>query len=446
MNVMRYRFAVQILLGFWLGFGSAICGAGQGGYRHVALAEPGWAQWRGPRRDGISDENGLLAEWPKDGPKLIWQAGNLGRGYSAPIITGGRIYLTGDVGDELWIFALDMEGRVLWQTANGRSWKGPYPGSRAACIVHGGRLYNMNAHGRLVCLDARTGKELWSANVLDQFEARNIEWAISECPVVDGGKVLVTAGGAKALMAAFDAVSGKLLWTTPPLLLGPSKSPNFGRVSEPEGEADPPSYVSPLLFSLNGRRVAAGCSQRHGFGVDVETGQLLWTFPIKTRYKVIAGTPVLAGDAIFVTAPDTEDRGLYRLRSENGAVQVEKLWQGELDTCHGGQVAIDGRLYGSYYRRQKGWACLDLKNGQTLYETRELAMGSVLYADGRLYVLSQEGEAALLKPGESGFEIVGRFRLTPNRVNDAWTHPVIWEGRLYLRYHESLRCFDVKRR
>lgn len=411
--------------------------------RLIASPEPGWPQWRGRRRDGVCDETGLLPQWPEGGPKLLWTASGLGRGYSAPIITGGRIFLAGDVGDVLKIFALDLQGRLLWQATNGQAWHGPYPGARASCTFSAGRLYHLNAHGRLACLDAATGAELWAVNVLERFQGKNIMWALSENLLVDGVRVWVTAGGARALMAALDTRTGATVWATEPLRLGRSEPPAHQRVAEPAGEPDSASYASPILFELGGRRHVVNCSLRHVFGVDADTGRLLWSRPMPTRYEVIVSTPVLVGDAVFVTAPDCQAKGLYRIEPRAGTVHIQPVWTGGMDTCQGGVVLWNGRLYGSWYRNRRGWACVDARTGALLCDFKGLDSGSVLCADGRLYCLSQEGEMALLKPTADGLEFAGRFRLVPRRVSDAWTHPVIHQGRLYLRYHETLYCYDI---
>lgn len=414
--------------------------------RLVTSSEPGWPQWRGPRRDGICDETGLLLNWPEGGPRLLWKTNGLGGGYSAPILTGGRLFLAGDVGEELRIFALDFLGRRLWQATNGEFWKEPFPGSRASCTVHGGRLFHLNAHGRLACLDPATGREHWAVNVLERFGGKNITWALSECLLVDGPRVIVTPGGEKALMAALDVRTGETVWTTEPLRGGASPSAAHQRVEDPAGVADNASYSSPILFTQDGRRQLVSCSLRHVFGVDAETGKLLWTHPMRTRHQVIAMAPVLVNGGVFVTAPDTPDAALLRIRFEGDGVVVEQPWITRLDTCHGGVVVKDGALYGSWYRARKGWACVDGATGEVRYETDAIAKGSVLYADGRLYCLAEDGEMCLVKPTASGFEFNGRFRLVPERKSDVWTHPVIHEGRLYLRYHETLFCYDVQAR
>jgi outer membrane protein assembly factor BamB len=414
--------------------------------RLIASPEPDWPQWRGPNRDGVSPETGLLQQWPEDGAKLLWKASGLGRGYCAPIVVGNRIYLTGDVGDELHIFALDLQGQRVWQTQNGRAWTGPYPGARASCTYSESRLYHLNAHGRVACLDTATGAELWAVDVLARFGGRNITWALSECLLVDGPRVIVTAGGTNALLAALDKKTGATVWSSKPLFLGTLDDPARKRLAEPAGEVDRASYASPILFKLGDRRHLVNCSLRHVFGADADTGELLWTRPLPTRYSVITATPVLVGDAVFVTAPDGEGGALYRIHPQGTRVHIETVWTTKLDTCQGGFVHRDGALYGSWYRQEKGWVCLDARTGAVRYQTQDLAKGSVLYADGHLYCLSEEGEMALLKPTPQGFEFAGRFRLVPERTRDAWTHPVILNHRLYLRFHDTLFCYDIRRK
>lgn len=411
--------------------------------RLIASPEPGWPQWRGPRRDGLCDETGLLAKWPPAGPQKLWQTGGMGRGYSAPIIANDRIYLTGDVGDELHVIALDLNGRRVWQAKNGRAWRTPYPGARASCTYRDGRLYHLNAHGRVTCLDAASGRELWAVELFDRFGGRNITWALSENLLVDDRRVFVTVGGTQALMAALDARSGETVWRAAPLRLGASEPPRHERVAEPPGEVDNASYASPILLERGGRRMLVNCSLRHVFGVDADTGALLWSRPLRTRFSVIAMTPVLAGDGVFVTAPDTDDGGFFQFREVGSEPHAERVWSSRPDTCHGGVVLVNDALYGSWYRRDKGWYCADARTGEIRYQTDELAMGSVLYADGRLYCLSQEGEMALLEPTPEGFKFRGRFRLAPERTSDAWAHPVIHQKRLYLRFHETLSCFAI---
>ncbi len=392
----------------------------------IASPELDWPQWRGPRRDGTSDEKGLLPSWPAGGPPLLWKTDGLGAGWSSPIIVGERLYITGDVGDELVIFALNLNGKVRWQTKNGQAWKTPYPGARACCAYSEGRLYHLNAHGRLACLDAGTGKELWAVDILERFGGRNITWAISECLLVDGPRVIVTPGGTKALMAALDKRTGATVWTTEPLA------------------NDRTSHSSPILFRYAGRRLIANCSSAHGFGVDANTGKLLWTVPLTNPHGVNVATPIYGIGCLFFVTPYAEHGRLYRLRSDSQGISAEPVWTSPIDTVTGCGVLLDGTLFASGYREVKSWLAIDWRTGQTKCDLKDLTTGAALYADGRLYVLDEEGTAALLKPGPSSLEIVSRFRLTTARARDAWAHPVLHDARLYLRYHDTLWCYDVK--
>ncbi len=443
---------------------AAAADAGEAG-RLVASKEPGWPQWRGPRRDGISDEKGLLQEWPEGGPKLLWTADGLGRGWSSPIIVKDTLYITGDVGDDLVIFALDLEGKPKWRAKNGRSWKGSYQGARGSCTYDEGRLYHINAHNRIACLDASEGRELWAVDLMARFEGRNITWAIAHHPLIDGSRVIVTPGGKKALMAALDKTTGETVWATEPLLFERTVRPGGGDLKEPRQEADAPGYSSPALFELGGRRHIVSCSARHAFGVDADTGKLLWTSPMPTRWEVIANTPTLYRDCVFVTAPDFHgDQGGRLLRivvepTVGGAsvpregpvggasvprVRTEEVWTSDMDTCHGGIIALGDVLWGSWYRRFNGVGCIDALTGKTLHRTNDLSMGSMLWADGRLYYLAQSGTMALLNPDPKDFRIVSRFSFADGKRNDVWAHPVLLDGRLYLRYHDRLACYDVK--
>jgi outer membrane protein assembly factor BamB len=394
----------------------------------IPSPEPGWPQWRGPRRDGISDEIGLLSNWPQSGPKLLWKINDLGKGWSSPIVVGQKLFITGDVGKDLVIFVFDLSGNLQWQAKNGQAWKGSYPGARACCAFSEGRVYNMNAHGRVACLDAASGKELWAVNILERFGAKNITWALSECLLVDGPRVIVTPGGKKALMAALDKLSGQTVWTTRPL-----------------GE-DRTSHSSPILFQYAGRRLIASCSSAHGFGVDANTGKLLWTVPLRNPYGANVATPVYGSGSVFYVTPYAEHGRLYDLKVDGEAIVAEHAWTSPLDTVTGSAVLVNGTLFAAGYKRSKWWFGVDWQTGQTKYEFKDLTTGAAIYADGRLYCLDESGTVALLRPGKDGLEITGRFSLLTDQIRDAWAHPVLLDGRLYLRYHNTLWCYDVKER
>ncbi len=380
-------------------------------------------EWAAPRRHRPGEEP--PADLAGRRTKAVSKIGNLGRGWSSPIVVRDRLYITGDVDDDLVIFAFDLDGKPRWQAKNGRSWSGSYPGARACCAYSRGKLYHMNAHGRVACLEAATGKELWAVDVLKRFQAENITWAMSECLLVDGPRLIVTPGGREALMAALDKTSSRTIWTTEAL------------------GSDRASHCSPLLLRHAGRRILASCCSAHGFGVDADNGKLLWTVPLESPYGVNVTAPVYGDGRILFTTPYVNGT-CYRLPLGQTGSRPEKAWGTTLDTCTGTMVLVDGLLYGSGYRRHKSWLCLDWTTGEIRYELKHLTTSAAIYADRRLYCLAEDGRVALLQPTPETFEMAGQFRLMPEKVHDAWAHPVLLDGRLYLRYHDTLWCYDVR--
>jgi len=268
---------------------------------------------------------------------------------------------------------------------------------------------------------------VWAVDILERFNGKNITWALSECLLVDGPRVIVTPGGTKALMAALDKRTCETVWTTPALA------------------DDRASHSSPILFRHGGRRILANCSSAHGFGVDADSGKLLWTVPLSNPHGVNVSTPIYGSGCVFFVTPYAERGRLYRLGTNPQVMIADHVWSSPIDTVTGCGVLVDGTLFAAGYRDVKWWLGIDWKTGETTCEMKDLTTGAALYADGRLYVLDERGTAALLKPGPDHLEVVSRFPLTAERVNDAWAHPVLLDGRLYLRYHDTLWCYDVKR-
>lgn len=420
--------------------------------RVVPSNQPDWPQFRGPRRDGICDETGLLKSWPDGGPTLIWQQEYIGRGYGSPIIVGEFLYITGDVGEDHVIFAFDLDGNLKWNTVNGPIWEKPVPGSRASCTYDDGLLYQMNGHGRVVCLDPISGAPVWAVNILERFDAENIYWGMSECLLFDGNKVIVTPGGPKAFMAALDKKTGETIWTTEPLRFLRTEKIGGKTLDEPYNDCDNAGYTSPLLFEFGSRRLIAGCSARYLFLVDADDPKLIWTYPVvPARWEVIGTMPVLWRDRLVFCAPDFGTRCFRMATGSDNTIAMEEVWEADTDDCHGGFVAIGDRLYGSGYRRSRDWVCIDIETGQTLYNHPDLMKGAVLWADGLLYALAENGTMTLLKPGPDAFETVGQFdlpkgSLSRKKQRDVWAHPVIHNGRLYLRNHDILLCYDIRQK
>ncbi|MGQ9661201.1 MAG: outer membrane protein assembly factor BamB family protein [Kiritimatiellia bacterium] len=394
----------------------------------VPSPESGWSQFRGSQRDGRCAETGLLQSWPENGPPQLWSTSGLGTGYSSPIIVEGSIFITGDVGEDLFIFAPDLNGKVRWRTRNGRAWTKNYPGARGSCTYAGGYLYHLNAHGRCVCLDARTGKELWSVNILERFDAVNNEYGLSESIIVDGDRVYVTPGGQKAFMAALHRKTGETIWVSEPL---------------ERPRAEPVGNGSPILFRLNERLFVVNLSRDSVVCFDACTGKRQWIYTRPSPYRDNCATPLLVGNCLFHSNPSGCGGRLLRIRCDGGTSGVEVVWECRMDNISGGFVLVDDFIYGSGHYNT-GWTCLDVRTGREQYDYRGVPRGAIIYADGRLYCLSERSEMLLVKPNPAAFEIVGRFRITDGSRADCWAHPAICDGRLYLRYHDTLHCYEIK--
>jgi outer membrane protein assembly factor BamB len=271
--------------------------------------------------------------------------------------------------------------------------------------------------------------------MLARFGGKNITWGLSECVLVDERAVYVTAGGSAALLVALDKKTGEVLWQSAPL-----------HDAGGDGAIESASYVSPILVRFGDRRLLVGCSLRHLYCADADTGALQWTRRFPTTYGVISMVPALLGDALFMTAPHGQGGRLFHLQAPSapGAhVGASDGWSTTLDTLQGCVVRVGDKLVGSFYGGRKGWAAISAQTGEVLYETSEFVKGAPLLADERLYALCEDGWMLLLEAGEKQFQQHGRFRFAEAK-RDAWAHPVIHDGRLYLRYHETLTCYDVK--
>jgi outer membrane protein assembly factor BamB len=382
---------------------------------------PDWPQWRGPRRDGISDETGLLPAWPEGGPPRLWTAVGIGRGYSSPIVVNETIFITGDKDDDLIVSAFSLDGKLRWQTKNGASWQRSYPGARSSCTYDRGKLYHMNAHGRLVCLDAETGSEEWVVRVLERFQGKNITWGISESLLIHGDLVFATPCGAKGLVVALNKDTGDTVWATPAIA----------------GER--PSYASPILINVAGRTLLINSATENAFAVDATTGELCWQVSQEDPKNTMTTIPVLARNELLMTNSSRGYGAIYGVRLDGS--RGEKTWVKELSIGHGSTVCIDGQFHGAARRGvARGWVAIDAQTG-SIRTKSELETGSLIYADGRFYCLTARGMMTLQKPTADGFQTGGSFRIGEGR--DIWAHPVICNGRLYLRVHETLFCYDI---
>lgn len=388
----------------------------------VALtsAAADWPQFHGPNRDNISAETAFLKQWPDGGPKLLWQADGLGEGWSSIAIKDGRLYTAGETGSNTVITALDLTGQRLWQITNGLASRCAYPGARGTPTIDGDRLYHLNCGGDILCTDARTSKTVWTTNI----GARIPQWGIAESLLVDGNNVICTPGNTNVMMAALDKHTGKPVWTTP-------------------ATGDKPGYTAPILI---GRQIVTMTSGS-AIGVCADTGKLLWRYEQPARYEVHATVPVYHDGHIAIFGTWGMGATLLKL-TDTG---VEKVWHTtELDNEHGGVVLVDGHLYGHAdgNHKHRHWACLDWKTGKTMWTSDEFPgprSASTGYADGMLYLMNEKGAVALAKANPQKLEIVSQFEIPKQGKGPSWAHPVICDGRLYVRHSQYLYVYDIRK-
>jgi len=385
-----------------------------------------WPQFHGPRRDNKSEETGLLEQWPEGGPKLLWTAKGIGHGFSTVAIADGRVYTTGNIAKQTVITALGLDGKKLWAVANGPAWRREVPGARGTPTIDGGRLYHENADGDVVCLDAKTGKEVWGLNILKKFRGRNIRWALAESLLVDGDRVICTPGGEAAGLVALDKASGETVWVC-------------------TGTHDKPGYCSPIIVDCQGLRQIVTLMAKSVVGVHAATGKLLWRVPHETRYDENISTPVFHNGCIAVSTQYTGAR-LLRLRVDGQRATAEEVWAAKApDNQHGGLLLVDGCLYGSCRQEARGpWVCLDFATGERLWKARGIGRASATCADGRLYLLNHGRTVALVEPSAKAFRLVSQFHIPSGGRGPSWAHPVVCGGCLYIRHGDFLYCYDVK--
>lgn len=388
---------------------------------------PSWPEFHGKGRTNASPETGLLKKWPEGGPRLLWTYSECGQGYSGPAIAEGMIFTAGDFDETEMVLALSMDGKLLWRSPNGPAWRKASPGSRTTPTYCEGVLYHMNPSGRLAALEAKTGKELWAVDLKERFDAQYGIWGMAENVVVDGDKVLCMPGGPKGRIVALDRRTGETLWANTRI----------------EHTA---AYCSPRVVTHQGVRQMLTLTQRSVVSVEVETGKLVWSHPFVPRSPQNATTPLLHEGHVFVACGHSTGGTLLKINPDQRG--LAEVWsRRELDSCHGGIILWDGKIYGSACRMGgKIFFCADFLTGQIKQSDEALGKVGLTFAEGMLYCLNHRGRMSLLAVKPEGFEIVSQFDLERKPDNSYLAHPVVCGGRLYLRCDEELYVYDVRGR
>jgi outer membrane protein assembly factor BamB len=387
----------------------------------AASAQTGgeWPQWRGANRDGISKETGLLKQWPEGGPPLAWKASGAGMGYSTVAVSKGRLYTLGLRGDKEYVIAFDAgTGKEVWATAHGSAFKNDRgDGPRGTPTIDGDRVYSLGGAGDLSAIDAKTGKIVWQMNVLQKFGGSNITWGISESPLVIGDKLLVNPGGPGASVVALNKKDGSVIW---------------------KSQSDRSGYSSAIPVQVGGKTHVVFFTHTRAIGLDSETGKLLWDYPKAANNVANAATPVARGNRVWISSDYGNGGGLVEIKADGTAAEV--YFTKEMRNHHSSSVLLGDHLYGF-----SGGILTAMKfdTGQVAWKDRSVGKGSLVYADGMLYLLSENGVVGLAEAAPTGYVEKGRFRI-PQDSLPTWAHPVVAGGRLYLRDQDTIYAYDVK--
>ena len=380
-----------------------------------------WPQWRGVERDGVSKEAGLLQQWPEGGPPLAWKATGLGEGFASVAVSGGRIITQGQSRGGQSVVALDeATGRVLWRTPNGDAYLDRRGGGpRGTPTIDGETVYALGSNGSLTALEAATGKRLWATNLLRRFNARNINWGISESPLVDGRRVVVNAGGGGASIVAIDKSNGNVIW---------------------KSLDDEAGYSSAIVIEAGGVRQYVLLTGEAAVGVRADNGKPLWRYGRVSNRTANVATPITRNGRVFVSSDYGTGGGLLELAANGSGVDAKEIYfTREMRNHYNTPVLVGDHLYGYSSRIL---TCMNFETGEVAWKDRAVGKGQVIAADGLLYLLSEDGVVGLAEATPDGYRERSRFSIPRGRY-PTWALPVVANGRLYLREQDTLYAYDI---
>lgn len=382
-----------------------------------------WPQFRGPERTGISTEKGLLNQWPDAGPRLLWSVSGIGKGFTHVSVSEGLVFVTGLVDTQGILRTYTPDGKLNWQASYGEEWSKSHPGSRSIPTVHDGLVYVASGIGNVACFKAADGSPVWSLKLFDQYQAPQVMWGYAESLLIVDDKVICTPVGKKAFMVALDRRTGKEVWTLPAM----------------EGES---AFCSPVLVKHGVRRMIVTMTDRAVLAISPDDGKLLWSHPYQSPRGNHPDSPIYHEGLLYVASG--YGKGAIALALAPDGLGVKLLWeQPRQDPVHGQSILLDGYVYASSHQSSRLWSCLELKSGKLAWEDPAIGKGgSIIAAGGMLYCYSEEGVVGLIRPSPERCLLVSSFKI-PLGNGPHWAHPVVANGRLYIRHGDVLMCYDV---
>ncbi len=390
-------------------------------------------EFRGTRRTGHYPESGLLKKWPESGPEVILKIKGISKGFSQPVVAENKIFITGikKEGTDI-LTAYNMKGQLIWETAYGRSWIRSYPESRCTPTYEKGKLYVASGMGQLSCIDAQSGEIVWEVDVIENYDGEIHMHGDAESPLVVNDIVVYTTGGEKYSMVAFNKVNGTEVW----------KAKSLGGAK---------SYASSVQANNNGKDIILVQTTKNLLAINPLDGEIEWHHNLDNFYSGSQGEGAQANpalyfnDEVFVTSGYDHPATMFSIAHNKKPVTLK--WKNEtLNTHHGGVVLVDGNLYGSNWQHNSRgrWASVNWESGVTNWETEWYNKGSVIYADGMLYIYEEKsGNIALVAPSPKKLEIVSTFKMEEG-TGPHWAHPAIYDGKLFIRHGDVLMVYNIK--
>lgn len=387
-----------------------------------------WPQWRGPNRDDRSPDKSILKNWPSNGPKQLWLFSNAGLGYAGFSIVADRLYTVGAREDVEHVICLDATtGKELWAAPLGPIYGNRWgDGPRSTPTVDGDRVYGLSGKGNLACISVKNGEVSWKVDLVNDLAGELQHWGYTESVLIDGPQLICTPGGSKGTVAALDKMSGKVLWQSKDI-------------------HDPAQYSSALVIEHGGQRQYVQRSMKQVFGIAQKDGKLLWRTEYPGGRTAVIPTPIYSNGIVYVTAGYGGGCKAVKLGSESPDVLYENK---VMSNHHGGVILVGDKIYG--HSESGDWTCQDFKTGAAVWQDKGIGKGACTYVAGMLVCLAEkDGTVALVDASPSGWKLHASFKLDPQTKlrspsGKIWTHPVVLNGRLYLRDQELIYCYDVK--
>ncbi|MBN1804120.1 MAG: PQQ-like beta-propeller repeat protein [Sedimentisphaerales bacterium] len=384
-------------------------------------------RFRGPSGDGIFPETGLLKKWPDGGPKLAWSVKGLGQGFSSAVVVDGTVYVTGmDEQKQGYLFAYNLDGSLRWKAAYGpeiEKMGSSVAGTRGTPTVDSGQIFVMSSFAKLYTIETKKGKVIRVVDLLERFGARQARFGFAECVIVDNDKVICTPGGPDATLVALNKKTGELIWQT-------------------KGLSDPTGYCSARIVRHGGRRLLITMVANGIVAINPDNGELLWRQEHSHRAGVQPNPPVYSDGMIYFSSG--MGAGGVMLELADDGLSVTPKWEDKMLDCQmHGVVLVDGYIYGAAQGARRGLVCLELKTSNVMWNAAEIGKGSVVCADGMLYIYGEDGTVHLVKPSPEAFKPVSKFTISEG-TEQHWAHPTIANGRLYIRHGDTLMAYDIR--